>query len=233
MKLLKAGSVKRTLSALHHTISAYAAWDRFDHAKATASFVTAMNAKNDLAAVFAEPGKLIRLMENHKEQCCRLNESTGLNWLIVDDLIANASRRAQEQRFDDAAARLYRACEMIAQVQLREVWKLENTGKIPLERLPIDLQKKLASHAENDCVKVGLQDAFRLLAHLGDALGDRFIKYNLVGPTSPLQVRNNSILAHGISPISKHGYDQLSKACRDLRESPDANATTWSLPEVC
>lgn len=110
--------------------------------------------------------------------------------------------------------------------------KLENTGKIPLERLPSDLQQKLASHAEDGCVKVGLQDAFRLLAHLGNAVGDRFIKHNLVGPTSPHQVRNSSILAHGIGPISKHGYAQLAKALRDLRESPDASATTWSLPEV-
>lgn len=38
---------------------------------------------------------------------------------MVEDLVANADRRATEGKYDDAVARLYRATEMVAQVRFR------------------------------------------------------------------------------------------------------------------
>lgn len=42
----------------------------------------------------------------------------------VQDLILNAERRAVQERYDDAVARLYRAVEMVAQVRLQSEWGL-------------------------------------------------------------------------------------------------------------
>ena len=232
MRSMEAGSDKRALAALSETIKAYAEWDRFQHKKAAEHFLTALTARNDLAAVFTDPADLIREMEKHQDLCTTLTVRNRMSWLLVDDLIANATRRARDQRFDDAVARLYRACESIAQVQLHERWQIEDTGRIPLEKLPPSLQSAWNPRARNGCVQIGLQDAFRLLASLGDELGTRFIEQKLTGQNSCLEERNKSILAHGFDPVSKKGYDQLAKAVHALRGIPQPEFGHWLLPPV-
>lgn len=232
MRTVQDQSTKRTLSALFATTNAFAAWDRFDHATAIKQFQDALKFQNDLSANFAHADDLISAIQCNRDFCIKLNEGDGPTWLWVDDLINNAMRRAKEQRFDDAVARLYRACEAIAQVRLREQFQIPSTGSVPVEKLPACLQEKWASRAVDGCVKIGLQEGFRLLACLQDEFGKRFIELNLAGMTSPLSARNSSILAHGFKPVSKDVYDKLLESVRTLRGVEYVPCAPWRLPEV-
>ena len=233
MKSVENEAVKRTLSALCATINAFAAWDRFDHAVASTQFSEALRFSNDLSASFAHADDLLEAIGGYRDLCVKLKESDGPTWLWVDDLIDNAMRRAREQRFDDAVARMYRACEAIAQVRLRERFQIENTGCVPVEKLPPNLRAAWASRTLDGCVRIALQDAFRLLDCWEDEYGKRFNKLGLAEPKkSLLGARNRSILAHGFQPVSKSVYDQLQRSVCTLRGEEHVPSVRWHLPAV-
>lgn len=233
MKSVENEAVKRTLAALCATINAFAAWDRFDHAVATTQFSEALKFSNDLSANFAHADDLLKAIAGYRDHCAKLKESAGPTWLWVDDLIGNAMRRAREQRFDDAVARMYRACEAIAQVRLREQFQIESTSSVPIEKLPEALRAQWASTAVDGSVRLALQDAYRLLDCLEDQYGKRFNELGLAYPrTSPLGARNKSILAHGFQPVSKGVYERLQAAVCTLRGDDYVVSVLWRLPEV-
>lgn len=234
IRAVDSAQVKRTLNALKWTMTAFAAWDRFEHKTASTAFSNALNAGNDLSPIFTDASGLISAIQCHRDLCRKLSESDVPTWLLVDDLIANASRRGQEQRFDDAVARLYRACEAIAQVRLREGWQIESTSSVPIDKLPEALRAQWAPvTAVDGSVRIALQDAYRLLSELGDEWGSRFATLGLADPIrSPLSIRNSSILAHGFQPVSKTGYDQLQVSVCKLRGAEYVPSVQWSLPEI-
>jgi CRISPR-associated protein (TIGR02710 family) len=143
----------------------------------------------------------------------------------VLDLLANAKRRKDEGRFDDAVARLYRAIEAIAQVALKEGHGVESTEYVPLERVPEPLRTTWATRANEGIVALGLQDAYALLAALTDAVGKKFQDAGLNGTKSPLVARNRSILAHGFERVSDTVFDKLWTSALSL-----AGVDTVSLP---
>jgi len=135
----------------------------------------------------------------------------------VKDLIGNAARRSREGRFDDAVARLYRAIEAIAQMGLLEDHGISGTDGVPLERVPEPFRTELTPRARDRCVKIGLQDAYRLLRELGDERGNRFEELGLAHlKKSPLLARNNSILAHGFEPVSEKVLESLHASAMSL-----------------
>src|SRR5205823_5378327 len=95
---------------------------------------------------------------------------------------------------------------------------LPDTKHIPLAAIPPDLREKWESRADPDqTVFAGLQDAYLLLARLGNPLGARFFGLELPDrKKSPLVARNQSILAHGFSPVGEATYRQLWSAAFHL-----------------
>ena len=209
---------KRELSSLEQLAEALDAWDRFDHAKSKNLLENVNRSANDLrAALGLTRGDCVlsaidRLM-GHLRQ---LEQAKTLTLHHVLDLLANAKRRKDEGRFDDAVARLYRAIEAIAQVALKEGHGIENTWKVPLEQVPEPLQGMWAARARDGVVALGLQDAYALLAALGNPIGKQFQDAGLNGAKSPLIARNRSILAHGFKPVSEDDFKQLWNAARAL-----------------
>jgi CRISPR-associated protein (TIGR02710 family) len=137
-------------------------------------------------------------------------KDTTLNLEKVDDLLFNSARRAQEGKYDDAAARIYRAVEMLAQIEFEAEFKC-STSSIKLENLP----EKVRLHAEQNClnknndfVQAGLFQTFQMLALNGNKTGILFTD-NLIDFRKLLDIRNNSILAHGANPISKDDFDKF------------------------
>ena len=132
------------------------------------------------------------------------------------DLANNAERRTREGKFDDAVGRLYRLTEMLAQYELRMQHKMD-TGDVPLKRfseLP-DLASKLEKRRANDGkIKVGLQDAYEMLAALGSELGRQFREAGKLSKL--LAARNQSILAHGHVPIERQQAIDMLVAVKDL-----------------
>jgi len=78
-------------------------------------------------------------------------------------------------------------------------------------------------------VKLALQDAYHLLAALGDPAGECFQAEGLDAMESPLNVRNHSILAHGFVPVTQATYDRLWKAALELSGVTQSELPPFSL----
>lgn len=222
---------KRELAALKHLARAFDAWDRFDHKKANNKLKNVTKMANDLRAalgqqkadcVLAEIGKL----NGHLTQ---LLEATPPSRHHVVDLLANAKRRKDEGRIDDAVARLYRAIEAMAQVACKERHSIDSTEQVPLDRLPETLRAEWASRATEGTVRLGLQDAYRFLAALGDPLGEKFERLGLQGMSSPLLTRNRSILAHGFVCVSDKDFNKLWRAALSLADIEEASLPSFPI----
>lgn len=212
---------KRELNALEQFANAFDAWDRFDHQSAATTFKNVEKAGNDLRAVLGRQraervlGDVGRFTSYLGELC----SATPPSRHHVVDLLANARRRHEDGRIDDAVARLYRAIEALGQVALKESHGIESTGKVPLDRVPSSLRSDWELRAREGIVALGLQDAYALLAALEHPLGERFRRLHLDGERSPLIARNRSILAHGFDRISEADFVSLLEKAKELAAS--------------
>lgn len=202
---------RRELSSLEQLAKAIDAWDRFDHTTSKNLIESVNKSANDLrSALGATRGDRVLAgaaqLATHLGQLVQAQPPSRHHVL---DLLANATRRKAEGRFDDAVARLYRALEAIAQVALKEGHGVESTEKVPLEKVPESLRRTWAARANEGVVALGLQDDYALLAALGDDIGKMFQDAGLSGTKSPLVARNRSILAHGFERVSDSDFDKL------------------------
>lgn len=122
---------------------------------------------------------------------------------VLIDLLHNAKRRVDAERYDDALARLYRVVELISQVLLLSYGIDDNEEKIKFYDLKKLLKKQdISTYARKSdrhgIVRIGLRYKFMLLEDLGmkGAAG----WYNKI--QQYIMVRNDSILAHGLTPVS-------------------------------
>lgn len=140
-----------------------------------------------------------------------LNRNHDLQeYYVLGSLINNARRRADENKYDDAIARLYRSLELIAQIKLKKEYNI-NTSDVDLEILKeynIDLD--FISNAKGT-LKISLDQDYKLLDAFNDDLGKFYIKNNQQ-VLSSLSTRNNSILAHGLNSQTEKEYNKF----RDL-----------------
>lgn len=128
----------------------------------------------------------------------------------VFDLIENANRRASEGKFDDAVARLYRALEMLGQIEFEKEFKC-NTDDVILENLPESIKEtikyKYKSHS-NKRIQLPLFKTFDVLLAVKNPIALLFEKNN-VEIKKHINKRNHSILAHGSLPVAKEHYEEF------------------------
>jgi len=139
----------------------------------------------------------------------------------ISDLLENARRRASEDKYDDAVARLYRAIEYLGQFRLNELGLYKKDIKenaepkdLNIEKLDINLQKKYEACRESKTgkLKLGLFKTYELLDDLKDPLGQKFREdYDLKESRVKrlMGMRNDSILAHGFVPIQEKAYYEI------------------------
>ena len=211
------GERVRQFATLIQLCEAYEHWDQFQHKAADAALKQVQTNAADLGELFPNrKGALTNALQSHRTW---LEEVQGQDPMFkLRDLVANAERSAIKNRLDDAVARIYRALEMLAQIRLGALGVLDqNTRKVLLARVPPELRLEWQPRADDGQLQLGLQDDYRLLGALGDDLAERFQELELDDPKkSPLSARNNSILAHGQSPVTKEVWNRLLKAIRDL-----------------
>lgn len=207
---------KAEASALMNLVEALTAWERFAHSTALNLLKGVAKQANNLEAVLGRDfAPDLQKATKHLEGIVS-EESAKCRLLLVHDLLANADRRLMEGRYDDAVARLYRAIEAYAQVRLAS-HGFDNTGAVPLEKLPDSLQTEWQFRTEDGALKLGLQDNYKLLAELGDDAAAQFKELNLDDSQKSLLVaRNNSILAHGYAPAGKETAERLLDAALKL-----------------
>lgn len=176
---------------------AFDAWDRFELSRAADLLKPHRRYAVELAVRLDKVLAAAELLAAGGSQPAR-----AAGYELVDDLILNAERRASQRRFDDAVARLYRALELTAQLRLRE--RGLDTSEIEPGLLPEEVRGELEGHRGRDGrIRLALADAWEMLARLGDdPFGTAYAARRgaLIGS---LEVRNKSILAHGLAPIGE------------------------------
>lgn len=133
----------------------------------------------------------------------------------VIDLILNAERRACQERYDDAVARLYRALELLAQTRLKKKYDICSNNVKPMD-LPSAIQKKYEHMQTNDSkLQLALFNVYELLDDLNDDLGALFkAQENQI--RNLLRNRNDSILAHGNSVVNAEKYREMNTVIKQF-----------------
>ncbi len=221
--------LREVARSVHFIASACEAWDRFDYTQAARHLRDSQRYWNQWQWVMDSA----RLKAVQQLIHAARDAATGRGALepaLAADLLASAQRCMRRQDWDDAVARLYRACELLAQLKLLRDYG-QQTGNIDPEKLPEDLRQQYRdrkSRADGGRLKLGLEQSFTLLEQLADPLGRefraRYGRRDAYGPLNGLlNARNNSLLAHGTTPIGQDKAGQLREhilALADVAE-PD------------
>ena len=124
---------------------------------------------------------------------------------LVRDLLDNAERCQARGRYEDAAGRLYRATELLAQLRLRSAHGLR-TGDVKTEGLNADTAAWLEERRPpGGPIRIGSMMAYELLERLGDPLG-AYWRANLEHLRGYLEKRNLGVSAHGLKPVNREDW---------------------------
>ncbi|MDP2752849.1 MAG: TIGR02710 family CRISPR-associated CARF protein [Nitrospirota bacterium] len=195
---------------------AYLAWDRFDHIEAWRLLHNYRRrcVKNVmfLEAVIWSHKKFDEDFDKTAIEGLSLSQK-GCGYELVEDIVLNAERRAKQGRYDDATGRLYRALELLIQLRLQLEYSIL-TGNIDVEKLP-DVYKneyEAKRDTEDNKIKIGLKESYELLVKKNheDTLAKIYTEKEKYLWNS-LNVRNNSLYAHGLTPILKEQYEEFHK----------------------
>ena len=200
----------------------YEAWDRFqfDQAQqrlknACRKFAPAIRANSTLRyatlqpAIAAHVGRLELILDQTRQ----LREAHPV---LAEELLANAARRAEEGKFDDAIVRLYRALELGGQVAIQRTLGC-GTEKVPVGKLPSSLRDEYRQRYErqSNSVQLPLDATYRLLDALNQPEGKQFF-FRAEEFKKVQSARNGSWLAHGLAPCRDETYGKLSSMVREI-----------------
>ncbi|MCS7236375.1 MAG: TIGR02710 family CRISPR-associated CARF protein, partial [Armatimonadota bacterium] len=208
---------RRRLDFLTELSQACQAWELLDYRRACEHFRACLRQYPDLTEALAPSDEVPRACEVvhrlWKSRCTGPPCGCGLplDALTSVDLLAHADRRAAGHLYDVAVLLLYRLLEYLAQHRLHD--RDFRADRVDLDRLPDAVRGQWVKRTDSDgSLRLGMVEAFQLLADLGDPLGTRFM--DLYGATDSklrayLQSRNLSPLAHGFQPVGPEVYDKL------------------------
>lgn len=207
-------SIEETLDRLLLLTGAFSDWDNFRYEMAyekLQKYLKLGNPPKDIVAYkmaleYVLKGKQL-LKEGDERQ--NTNKDLGQAPFLVYDLLWNAERKARAERYADAVARLYRAEEMYAQFALLRIGIF--TSNVDMEKLASLPEQRRSYYEkrrnEKGIVQIGLQDSYDLLAELDHPVGHIWQEYRSK-LMDLLIIRNYSILAHGVNPVSKEDYER-------------------------
>lgn len=208
------GGQKPLYHAFADLADAYGCWDRFQYKSAWESLKTATKAL-DMATVFGGPAGVKTLLPRLKENLGFLEnivmDPADVKAAVAPDLLANAKRRADQDRaFDAAITTALRALEAFAQAQLFKTHRITANDVLP-DQLPSDLRDICRTSFLDDVdgkYKLPLLAQFRALAGLGDPMGQRYqTQWPQMKPL--LDAARRSPLGHGCESATAERYQQL------------------------
>ena len=214
IELLVSGGQKPLYRALKDLAEGYELWERFHYRQAWEKLKTATKAL-EMASLWGGPPGLKTVVPPVKANAGFLEK------LVLDpaeakesvplDLLAHANRRLHAGRDPEAAmTALVRALEAFGQVGLYKSHKIKSWDVSP-EQLPQALQETCRTCYLEDIdgkYKLPLQAQFRVLAGLGDPLGQVFLReWQKMKPL--LDAANHAVLGHGFEPIKSERVQQL------------------------
>lgn len=145
------------------------------------------------------------------------NKLKNLHSVLIDDLLNNARRRMADKRYDDAAARIYRALELYGQIIFQETVGCSNSS-VSLDMVPIEIREEFKGKyfdKHKKVLKLPMSATFDFLRVLRNEVGIRF--FERTKEIKNIQSnRNDSILAHGIRPINSNSAESIWKTISDF-----------------
>ena len=193
-------ATRQRLALLRDASRAFDEWNRFNHAEAAKKLHDLVTDCPNLSP-YADQAEAAE-----KDEAVRLH-----------DLRLNADRCADQGKFDDAVARYYRLIEATGQWQLSHVHGIDS-AKLDWSKISTDEARTAGfEHLQGEKTLSGLVQTLKLAAakHPGGPI-DRFLKEEFPGKRKcgekrlldMLDMRNNSILAHGSKPLSRSNYEK-------------------------
>lgn len=219
---------KQRFAVLKVLVDGYEAWERFNHNAGLACLEKGLAELRKLVNVHAEGflGTLVAALEQNVDFLRNLQRGrphpNTLHPLLLSDLLANAKRRIEEGKFDDAAARLYRLVEMMGQLELQRLCNAE-TGNFPVEEIPESIRADFVRRYRDERdgkIRLPLEATYRVLHEKGNEVGRRFLQ-NQGWFSNLQQARNLSILAHGVTPLEERRVKDLLEFVATLTPLPD------------
>ncbi|MGD9157365.1 MAG: TIGR02710 family CRISPR-associated CARF protein [Desulfobacteraceae bacterium] len=198
-------------------------WEQFDHKAAYRKLTSAYEALTGYIELYIESSleTFSKQVEIHLEYLERLVSQTdslkNKHNILVHDLVNNARRRISDKRYDDAAARLYRALELYGQIIFEENAGCDNDRVAP-ELVPDAIKDEFVRKYYDPAhkkLKLPLTATFQYLEVIGHEAGKRFFK-NISNIKKIQSNRNYSILAHGIKPISEKAVNSILNTVSDF-----------------
>ncbi|SPD72995.1 conserved hypothetical protein [uncultured Desulfobacterium sp.] len=198
-------------------------WDQFNHKAAFRRLSEGFEALAGYISVY-DDSALKEFMVNVQSGMAFvgriIEETDGMkryHRIIITDLLNNAKRRISDRRYDDAAARIYRALELYGQIIFQEVAGCHN-DRVPQEAIPEHLRKEFCRKYRDpgrDALKLPQTATFEFLKGKGHEVGLRFFERHKA--IKDIQSnRNGSILAHGINPISEKAINMIFETVIDF-----------------
>ncbi len=137
-------------------------------------------------------------------------------YIAVEDLLLNAERRAAQNRYDDAMARVYRALELLIQLRLWLGHHID-TSDVDLAHLPEAQRERYASRVEpGRPLTLGLLQAWDLLSDFSDEPLADWLRAERGRLLDWARHRNHSLLAHGFRPITEDMWKTYGSLGIDL-----------------
>ncbi|HPD61720.1 MAG TPA: TIGR02710 family CRISPR-associated CARF protein, partial [Thermodesulfobacteriota bacterium] len=202
----------------------YLAWDNFEHAKALKVFSAGIK-RLELCVKFHVESSISDYFQQVAKSYFTLIEIKDkteffktLHPILVRDMVSNAARRASQNKYDDAVARLYRALEMVGQIAFQEKTGC-STSRVRPDVIPEALRQeytqKYYSANKNEKLQLPLYATFRVLKELNHPIGEKFFIHE-PELKKILLARNNSILAHGIQAVNRDTYEDFTGIIEEL-----------------
>ena len=214
IELRVSGGQKPLYRALRDLAEGYELWERFHYRQAWDKLKTAIKAL-EMASLWGGPPGLKAMLSSLKTNAGFLErlvlDPAEVKESVAHDLLASVGRRLHVGHDSEAAmTALVRALEAFAQVRLHKSHKIKSWDVSP-EQLPQGLQEICRACYLEDIdgkYKLPLQAQFRVLAGLGDQLGQAFLReWPKMKPL--LDAANRAVLGHGFEPIKSERVQQL------------------------
>ncbi len=198
---------------------AYHAWDNMDFEKAYDYLMKVDLNQNEFIEVkkgitqnLKALGTIVHSRSKNLKYC-----------YVLASLINNSIGKAEEHRYDDAIARLYRAFELTAQIRLHShgIKSSDVDTSVLLENnVSKEFVDGLEKTREDGKIRIGLVKDFLLLNELNDDLGKYYIENEKKIKSMTLK-RNNSILAHGLESKSEEDFNEFLEVVVDMAKKLD------------
>ncbi|HOU51741.1 MAG: TIGR02710 family CRISPR-associated protein [Smithella sp.] len=198
-------------------------WEQFRHKEALDCLKKGATLADDYLKHYADEHytRLREELQNHINYLADLlTKTNGMqisNMILIKELINNARRRMDDKRFDDAAARIYRALELYGQICFEKTVGCAN-DRVKPAKIPEELREEFIRKyrdPQTDMMKLPLQATFTVLRAAGHDAGQRF--FECEKKIKDIQsARNKSILAHGIQPVSERAAQSILETVTDF-----------------